>query len=94
MAIPQIDTARIKRYILRMLGLSAGHIVVLIVILLLVGPKRIPEVSQNLGKAIKNLKDALDGVQEPSFRRLDDQNQASNQQTTDTPPPPNSQPRS
>ena len=56
-----------------MFGISGEHIVVLVVILLLFGPKRLPELGNTLGKAIKNFKDSMSGVEDAKFRKLDDE---------------------
>lgn len=43
-----------------MLGLSIGHwIIVLIVVVILFGPKRLPELGQSLGEGIRNFKKGL-----------------------------------
>lgn len=60
----------VRRYIRFMLGISLSHIVILGIILLLVGPKRLPEVGFKLGKALKNFKDAMSGIEEAKFRNL------------------------
>lgn len=45
-----------------MFGLGYGEIIlIVIVILLLFGAKRIPELMRNLGKGLKGFKDGLDG---------------------------------
>jgi sec-independent protein translocase protein TatA len=55
-----------------MFGLSIEHIVILVIILLFFGPKRLPELGNSLGKAMKNFKDSLNSVKEPEFTRLED----------------------
>lgn len=48
-----------------MFGLGYGEIIlIVIVILLLFGAKRIPELMRNLGKGLKGFKDGLDGKDE------------------------------
>lgn len=41
--------------------------------LLIFGPRRLPELGNTLGKAIRNFKDAVSGVEEAKFRRLEDE---------------------
>ena len=43
-----------------MLGLSIGHwIIVLVVVVILFGPKRLPELGSSLGEGIRNFKKGL-----------------------------------
>lgn len=56
-----------------MFGLSGEHIVILLIILLIFGPRKLPELGNTLGKAIKNFKDSIAGVQDAKYRNLDDQ---------------------
>ena len=58
-----------------MFGISGEHILVLAIILLIFGPRRLPELGNTLGKAIRNFKDALSGVEEAKFRRVEDEAQ-------------------
>jgi sec-independent protein translocase protein TatA len=53
-----------------MFGISFEHIIIVGVILLLVGPRRLPELGNTMGKAIKNFKDSIAGVEEASFKRV------------------------
>lgn len=53
-----------------MLGISGEHLLILFVILLVFGPKKLPEVGATLGKAVRNFKDHFNGIKEPEFRRL------------------------
>lgn len=55
-----------------MFGLSGEHIVILLIILLIFGPRKLPELGNTLGKALKNFKDSVSGVQEVKYRNLDD----------------------
>lgn len=55
-----------------MFGLSGEHVVILLIILLIFGPRKLPELGNTLGKAIKNFKDSISGVQEAKYRNLDD----------------------
>jgi len=54
-----------------MFGISWQHLIVLVIILLIFGPKRLPEVGHTLGKALRNLKDGLEGVKNADFSKLD-----------------------
>ena len=55
-----------------MFGISFEHIVILGIILLIVGPRRLPELGNTMGKAIKNFKDSFSGVEEASFKRVNE----------------------
>jgi sec-independent protein translocase protein TatA len=54
-----------------MFGISGEHLLILGIVLLIFGPRRLPELGNTLGKAIRNFKDAISGVEEAQFRRLD-----------------------
>jgi sec-independent protein translocase protein TatA len=54
-----------------MFGISGEHLLILGIVLLIFGPRRLPELGNTLGKAIRNFKDAISGVEEASFRRID-----------------------
>ncbi|MBC7385322.1 MAG: twin-arginine translocase TatA/TatE family subunit [Cryobacterium sp.] len=56
-----------------MFGLSGEHVVILLIILLIFGPRKLPELGNTLGKAIRNFKDSINGVQDAKYRNLDDQ---------------------
>jgi sec-independent protein translocase protein TatA len=58
---------------LTMFGISGEHLLVLGIVLLIFGPRRLPELGNTLGKAIRNFKDAVSGVEEAKFRRLEDE---------------------
>lgn len=58
-----------------MFGISGEHIIVLGIVLLIFGPRRLPELGNTMGKAIRNFKDALNGVEEAKFRRLEKGNE-------------------
>lgn len=46
--------------------LSPMHIIVLLLVALLIfGPKRLPEIGQGVGKAIRDFKDTVNGVTKP-----------------------------
>jgi TatA/E family protein of Tat protein translocase len=55
-----------------MFGISGEHLLVLGIVLLIFGPRRLPELGNTLGKAIRNFKDAISGVEEANFRKLED----------------------
>jgi len=59
-----------------MFGISGEHLLVLGIVLLVFGPRRLPELGNTLGKAIRNFKDAVSGVEEAQFRRIDEQKAA------------------
>ena len=40
------------------------------------GPKRLPELGNTLGKGIRNFKDAISGVEEAKFRRVEEEKKA------------------
>jgi len=44
-----------------MFGLSGEHLLVLLVILLIFGPKRLPDLGHSIGRTLKNFKDAMNG---------------------------------
>lgn len=44
-----------------MFGLSAGHILILLVVILLFGAKRLPDLGSSLGKGIRAFKKGLEG---------------------------------
>ena len=46
-----------------MFGFSGEHLLVLLVILLIFGPKRLPDLGHSLGRTLKNFKDAMSGNQ-------------------------------
>lgn len=54
-----------------MFGISLEHLLLLGVVLLIFGPRRLPELGHTLGKAIRNFKEALSGVEEARFKKLE-----------------------
>src|SRR3954454_3577794 len=68
-----IDTQRTQLYTLRMFGISGEHLLILGIVLLIFGPRRLPELGNTMGKAIRNFKDALSGVEEAKFRKLEEE---------------------
>jgi sec-independent protein translocase protein TatA len=59
-----------------MFGLSGEHIVILLIILLIFGPRKLPEFGNKMGSAIKNFKDSINGVQDAKYRNLGDKEEA------------------
>lgn len=57
-----------------MFGISGEHLLILAIVLLIFGPRRLPELGNTLGKAIRNFKDSLSGVEEAKYRHLEEQN--------------------
>ena len=49
-----------------MFGISFEHILIVGVVLLLFGPKRLPDLGKSLGLSIKNFKDAFNGIERES----------------------------
>ena len=60
-----------------MFGISGEHLLILGIVLLIFGPRRLPELGNTLGKAIRNFKDALSGVEEAKFRKIEENEAAS-----------------
>jgi sec-independent protein translocase protein TatA len=72
-----------------MFGISVEHLIVLGIVLVIFGPRRLPELGNTLGKAIRNFKDAISGVEEAKFRRVEEEQRAqqvSQNQSTQTRP--------
>jgi len=55
-----------------MFGISGEHLLILGIVLLIFGPRRLPELGNTLGKAIRNFKDAISGIEEAKFRKLEE----------------------
>lgn len=55
-----------------MFGISGEHLLILGIVLLIFGPRRLPELGNTLGKAIRNFKDAVSGVEEANFRKIEE----------------------
>lgn len=55
-----------------MFGISFEHILIVGVVLLLFGPRRLPELGHTMGKAIKNFKDSITGIEEANYKRVDE----------------------
>jgi sec-independent protein translocase protein TatA len=56
-----------------MFGISFEHILIVGVILIFVGPRRLPELGNTMGKALKNFKDSISGIEEASYKKVDAQ---------------------
>lgn len=82
-----------------MFGMSIEHMLVLFVVLLIFGPKRLPELGGTLGQFIRNFKDSVNGIEESSFKKIEpleqlsthksnslDPNQSSNTQPSSNTP--------
>jgi sec-independent protein translocase protein TatA len=54
-----------------MFGISGEHLLILGIILLIFGPRRLPELGNTLGKAIKNFKDSINAVEQAPHRRVE-----------------------
>lgn len=59
-----------------MFGISGEHLLILGIVLLIFGPRRLPELGNTMGKAIRNFKDALAGVEEAKYRHLEEKSQS------------------
>lgn len=55
-----------------MFGISGEHLLILGIVLLIFGPRRLPELGNTLGKAIRNFKDSVSGIEEAKFRRVEE----------------------
>jgi sec-independent protein translocase protein TatA len=60
-----------------MFGISGEHLLILGIVLLIFGPRRLPELGNTLGKAIRNFKDSISGVEEAKYRKIDEDAKAS-----------------
>ncbi len=58
-----------------MFGLSLGHILILLVVILLFGAKRLPELGGALGKGLRSFKKGLDGNAEDENKKIDSDKQ-------------------
>jgi sec-independent protein translocase protein TatA len=67
-----------------MFGLSSGHLIILGIVALLFGGKRLPELGAGMGQTFRAFKDALEGRDEknPSeLGRLSDQRSSKTQES-------------
>lgn len=68
---------------LTILSLSVAHIIVLVlIVLLLFGGKKIPELMKGLGSGIKEFKDAVKEDEKPTQNSNSDNNQNQNNSST------------
>lgn len=67
-----IDTPSGTRYTLRMFSFSASHLIVVAIVLIIFGPRRIPELGRSMGRAYRNFRDALSGIEEATYRSVTD----------------------
>ncbi len=44
-----------------MFGISGEHVLILLVVLLIFGPRKLPELGSSLGRAMKGFRDAMSG---------------------------------
>jgi sec-independent protein translocase protein TatA len=78
-----------------MFGISGEHLLILGIVLLIFGPRRLPELGNTLGKAIRNFKDSISGVEEAKYRKIDEEanrTAAQSQPSQSTTPPGDSEP--
>src|SRR3954469_768177 len=54
-----------------MFGMSGEHLLILGIVLLIFGPRRLPELGNTLGRSIRNFKDAISGIEEAKFRKVE-----------------------
>ena len=59
-----------------MFGISYDHILIIGVVLLLFGPKRLPDLGRSVGQSIKNFKDSFNGVGEEKIEKIAQQKPA------------------
>ena len=57
-----------------MFGLSLGHLIILLIIILLFGSRRLPELGSALGKGIHAFKKGLEGPKDPTDPNNNDPN--------------------
>ena len=67
-----------------MFGISGEHLLILGIVLLIFGPRRLPELGNTLGKAIRNFKDSISGVEEAKYRKIDEEAKSSDAQAQAT----------
>lgn len=61
-------------------------VVVLLIVLVLFGPKKLPEIGSSLGKGIRGFKDSLNGMDKPTPATLTSTHAASTTTTTTAAP--------
>ena len=55
-----------------MFGLSLGHLIILLIVILLFGSRRLPELGSALGKGIHAFKKGLEGPDSPNNKNPND----------------------
>jgi sec-independent protein translocase protein TatA len=62
-----------------MFGLSVSHLVILLIVILLFGSRRLPELGGAMGKTIRNFKKGLEGLDSEEKQKVADQRDESGQ---------------
>lgn len=74
--------------VLAVIGIGSTELlVILAIILLLFGPKRLPELAEGLGKSIRKFKDASHEASREVRREVEDLSQARQEEKKDNPKP-------
>ncbi|MCO5141541.1 MAG: twin-arginine translocase TatA/TatE family subunit [Oligoflexia bacterium] len=47
-----------------MFGISGEHLLLVVIVLILFGPKKLPDLGHSIGRTMKNFKDAMNGSEE------------------------------
>lgn len=68
-----------------MFGLSFGHILILFLVILLFGAKRLPELGAALGRGMRAFKKGLEGREDEEAQKITQQNKPTTTTTTATP---------
>lgn len=58
-----------------MYGFSGEHLLVLLIILLIFGPKRLPDLGHSIGRTLKNFKDGMNGGNASPGAKMDTSSQ-------------------
>ncbi len=58
-----------------MYGFSGEHLLVLLIILLIFGPKRLPDLGHSIGRTLKNFKDGMNGGNATPGTKMDTSSQ-------------------
>lgn len=56
-----------------MFGFSGEHLILLTLVLLFFGPKKLPELGAFLGKTTRKFREGLAGIQEPPYRKISEE---------------------
>ena len=65
-----------------MFGLSVSHLLILVVVILLFGARRLPELGESLGKSINAFKKGLEGESHEKKSEIADKSDASSSTKT------------